>query len=860
MKFIYKYLSLLLLIIFIGESIPLSAGAWTYYFNDRNYNLEQEYGGQIGTPDNCRLSFNNKECSDNYLAVEDRGAPRVFHQKFFNGKIDDTGLKIGYISAGRQQRQIYIPENEKNLPVLTENNIRYQEFIKLDHINLVESGLRIEEESATGGIKYKIIPDFKGELYGIRIFRKEKTYREQKTWTDWKFGGLAKIADIRIKDQDIADWIASRGTIIADSSNKVLDTYRKQWVNSSCPLFGSCDNWYNFEGHAISADGRIGGKRTEENHPGGFAILGSQELAIVALAVGSYLTFDPLSDIIGPALGLGTFGAAGAAGTATGLSAIGLGAITGATIGGVAGGIQGGGGGKGILDGAIIGGALGGFIGYLKGLAAGSAAGSVPCSESLKDCDVITEEIIKRADPKTIDPIVLGIRQYRAVEYVEKYIEYMKETNRLFNVPLNLHTNLFQKTVFAAAEPSLITLSQEQAYKILDQIASPVISIINGSSNPYGTVDSLSADGWNWTDNVSGQQNVLCGNSIIDPGEQCDLGNLNGTAGLTCSATCQNTTSIITSTITSTITPKSSIQLNAKLNNENWSSGSAKIKISTTEPYIEGCVNFNSNKTECYYNDLPYVIPQTFTDLPLGKYKITGVTEGPVGAKLKTNLPYSQTLTADNSLNFTLDFYNPPTVDLKGNGSNEDQNLYIPNTNLKLDWDSSYTSSCIADGNWSGDKSVSGSQIIENLARGSANPGQGKKYNFSIRCKSAYNPNDVAFDNIKATVWQYPVCSFSASPNSIILPQSSTLSWNCSYANSCSISDDAGNNLGSANNENGSLIVLPTKSTTYKLTCQGLDGQREFYSGNNNNNSGCSGSTVCIDVPTQYQYKEINPQ
>jgi cysteine-rich repeat protein len=32
---------------------------------------------------------------------------------------------------------------------------------------------------------------------------------------------------------------------------------------------------------------------------------------------------------------------------------------------------------------------------------------------------------------------------------------------------------------------------------------------------------------------------TLCGNGVIDPGEQCDDGSANGTAGDTCSATCQ---------------------------------------------------------------------------------------------------------------------------------------------------------------------------------------------------------------------------------------------------------------------------------------------------------------------------------
>ncbi|MDP1615026.1 MAG: hypothetical protein Q8L68_04445, partial [Methylococcales bacterium] len=64
-----------------------------------------------------------------------------------------------------------------------------------------------------------------------------------------------------------------------------------------------------------------------------------------------------------------------------------------------------------------------------------------------------------------------------------------------------------------------------------------------------------------------------------------------------------------------------------------------------------------------------------------------------------------------------------------------------------------------------------------------------------------------------------PSCNLSANPSTIILPQYSTLSWGCQYANTCSINQG----IGSVNTA-GSKQVRPPKTTTYTLSCQGIDG------------------------------------
>ena len=67
-------------------------------------------------------------------------------------------------------------------------------------------------------------------------------------------------------------------------------------------------------------------------------------------------------------------------------------------------------------------------------------------------------------------------------------------------------------------------------------------------------------------------------------------------------------------------------------------------------------------------------------------------------------------------------------------------------------------------------------------------------------------------------------CSFSANPTSIFPSQSSTLSWSCQYADSCSIDQ----NIGSVNNVSGAKSVRPAKTTTYTLTCSGPGGSETF--------------------------------
>ncbi len=98
------------------------------------------------------------------------------------------------------------------------------------------------------------------------------------------------------------------------------------------------------------------------------------------------------------------------------------------------------------------------------------------------------------------------------------------------------------------------------------------------------------------------------------------------------------------------------------------------------------------------------------------------------------------------------------------------------------------------------------------------------------------------------TVYENPVCIFSSSPSTIVPPQSSTLSWNCTKANSCKVTSPSGTlTTGGAN---GSVSVAPRQTTSYTLTCTG-DG--------NNTIQAQSSFQTTLRV-TSFGIQEVAPQ
>ncbi|KKR55679.1 MAG: hypothetical protein UT92_C0001G0022 [Candidatus Curtissbacteria bacterium GW2011_GWA1_40_24] len=127
-------------------------------------------------------------------------------------------------------------------------------------------------------------------------------------------------------------------------------------------------------------------------------------------------------------------------------------------------------------------------------------------------------------------------------------------------------------------------------------------------------------------------------------------------------------------------------------------------------------------------------------------------------------------------------------------------------------WSSSNADSCLASNAWSGNKPASGQESL-NKPRGS--------YTFELSCSG---PNGTASSTSVSRVIQVPRCSFSGNPSSIVPPQTSVLEWSCQYADSCSIDQS----VGVVSNVSGSKTVSPQTTTTYTLSCQGLDGNKSY--------------------------------
>jgi hypothetical protein len=157
----------------------------------------------------------------------------------------------------------------------------------------------------------------------------------------------------------------------------------------------------------------------------------------------------------------------------------------------------------------------------------------------------------------------------------------------------------------------------------------------------------------------------------------------------------------------------------------------------------------------------------------------------------------------------------------------------IEGTPSTLSWSCSNANSCSID---SGVGSVNPNGSV------SVTPGRTTTYNLACIGEggTVTSPSPVT----TLTVYELPVCVFSGSPSTIVPPQSTTLSWNCSKVNSCSID----NGVGSVSS-NGSTSVSPSQTTTYTLTCTGAG----------NNEIRAQSSFQSTIKTTKFQIQEVAP-
>lgn len=280
-------------------------------------------------------------------------------------------------------------------------------------------------------------------------------------------------------------------------------------------------------------------------------------------------------------------------------------------------------------------------------------------------------------------------------------------------------------------------------------------------------------------------------------------------------------------------------------NNQYYSAGGVEATRLTEINYFDACSGNNCNFTDTTAPKDSYI---AYAAKIIGSYSgsynvdaldpVTGVmttyrvcgaiSDNKFLSKSNSGLPDFPSNSASNGIIGPFKTGGCPTLSF-----NVSPIVEVPNP-INIGWNSTNTiSSCVANGDWSGSKALFGSEFVSK-PRGN--------YVLGLTC---YNNSGMAVSKVAtSSVIQVPQCSFSAASSTIVLPQSTAISWNCDYANSCSINQG----IGSVNSISGSVTVRPNQNTNYVISCNGLDGSKAFT------------ASVNLGSSSKVQYKEVIPK
>ena len=131
-----------------------------------------------------------------------------------------------------------------------------------------------------------------------------------------------------------------------------------------------------------------------------------------------------------------------------------------------------------------------------------------------------------------------------------------------------------------------------------------------------------------------------------------------------------------------------------------------------------------------------------------------------------------------------------------------------------LTWSASNATGCIASGDWSGSKPVTGQQTVGPLTKDSQ---------FELACSntSGVSVSDITSVTVRSAPPIAPTLSLTASPTTVAGNSSAALSWSSTDTDSCMASDGwSGQRPTAGNEDTGSLST----SATYTLECTGPGG------------------------------------
>jgi len=145
-----------------------------------------------------------------------------------------------------------------------------------------------------------------------------------------------------------------------------------------------------------------------------------------------------------------------------------------------------------------------------------------------------------------------------------------------------------------------------------------------------------------------------------------------------------------------------------------------------------------------------------------------------------------------------------PTVNLNATPAS-----IVAGNSTTLNWFSANADSCTATGAWSGSKETSGSQTVS--------PASNSTY--TLNCTGGGGSTSRVFD-VTVVASSAPIVNLSASPATISVGNSTTLSWSSNNVDSCTATGAWSGSKGIS----GSQTVSPVSDSTYTLSCTGAGG------------------------------------